>query len=85
MAHTHTHTQTTKERSSQHAGVETHAPRRGQGSSTPAQTSYRLIKAKTTNQKGREPKEFARLHMIGLFKCRRGDYKLTGQYVLVKV
>ena len=57
----------------------------GAGEFDPAQTFYRLIKAKTTNQKGREPKEFAQLHMIGLFKCRQGDYKLTGQYMLVKV
>jgi hypothetical protein len=47
----------------------------GAGEFDPGPTFYRLIKVKTTNQKRGEPKEFARSHMIGLFKCRRGDYK----------
>jgi hypothetical protein len=43
----------------------------GRGVLTLAQTFYRLIKAKATNQKGGAER-------IGSFKCQRGDYKLTG-------
>ena len=50
----------------------------GAGEFNPSPNFLQAYKGKNHKPKTGEPKEFAPLHIIGLFKWRQDDYKLTG-------
>jgi hypothetical protein len=50
----------------------------GAGEFNPSPNFLQAYKGKNHKPKTGEPKEFAPLHIIGLFKWRQDDYKLAG-------